>query len=205
MRICKRLHSLNNLFIVVQSCVESLLRPLCFLCLLPLRLPFTEAFCQQGVRENTIVMQASDLNSVPPFYKGHEKTQPIMHLANTPDEVRAKVLEHVAAGVGADARGTMHLRLETTELERVTNDAYRQLWAAGSSDARVPMALAAAERDEGHEARALELLQQAVDLAPQNPDGPARGMASSRCARRSWLARLPARDMLGMHTEQGNE
>lgn len=37
-------------------------------------------------------MQAADLNSVPPFHKGHERTQPIMHLAETPDSVRAQVV-----------------------------------------------------------------------------------------------------------------
>ena len=37
-------------------------------------------------------MQAADLNSVPPFHKGHERTQPIMHLADTPDSVRAQVV-----------------------------------------------------------------------------------------------------------------
>ena len=43
------------------------------------------------VRNKTMALRPTELNSVAPFHEGHEPAQPIMHLASEPREVRESV------------------------------------------------------------------------------------------------------------------
>ena len=83
------------------------------------------------------------------------------------------------ATVSAADKGGVYLDVEAicsnestpTVLHSLTNQAYRDLWKQGTTDARVPTALAAAAHEDGDDESALQLLEAAVGLAADDVDG----------------------------------
>ena len=125
------------------------------------------------VRNKTLVLSPAQLNSIPPYFKDHNLEQAVMHLSDTPNAVRERVLQRLASGLhviedGGDRKlTTLHL---PSDLEAISMEAFREVWHSGSTDVRVALALSAAARDGGDQDEWLRLLEAALGLAPHDPD-----------------------------------
>ena len=161
------------------------------------------------IRSKTLLLGPDELNSIPPFHKEHKVEQPVMHLSDTPDFVRNKVLERLVARLITSSDGAVQMDIESlasaispphvrtagysspphvpashtaatattttsssgasgSALESLTIQAYRELWGGGGCrDVRVPLVLAATEREGGNTESALALLKRAVAMAPE--------------------------------------
>ncbi|EKX55351.1 hypothetical protein GUITHDRAFT_131569 [Guillardia theta CCMP2712] len=140
-----------------------------------------------GVRNKTMALRPTELNSVAPFHEGHEPAQPIMHLASEPREVRESVWVRSSAicEVLLPAALTEHCNrtcqnqdrilnishaLDQNRLDVLVKQGYEKAWANSPTDPHVATVLAAKERQGGMKEKARELLLQAMKLAPGDPD-----------------------------------
>jgi hypothetical protein len=145
-----------------------------------------------GLRNHTQVFRPTAFNSVPPFHHAHDPSQPIMHAAGEPRQVRDLVFQHLAttamskqsspmplssSGRGDDSVWGIDIASALPLLGGMVERGYEDAHEADPKDAEVASTLASILRgraaegrgDESDEERARLLLKDAMSTYTHPP------------------------------------